>query len=297
MPNTWLALLHCKLHRRPILLWETSTPHPPGWFKQLLMPIIRSFFRTFDGAFAASSACKGYLISMGARPDKVMILPQAIDSTHFGREVDRARERRDETKKLLGIRTSYVIIYCGRFVPGKGLIQLLEAFARIAEILPDVSLMYVGDGPLRQELVDLAKTYGLAERVIVHPYVPAAELPMFYALADVFVLYSWYDTFGVVVAEAMASGLPIVTTPNVGAVQDLVFDGVNGLIVDYDDEVQLIQALKTLLTDHSQREKMGRQSRQIISGWSLDTSARNFATLVMDYMPWNADNLRDTLEK
>lgn len=278
-PNTLLALLHSKLYHTPCVLWETSTPHEPGPVKRVLMPAIRRFFGAFSGAFAASSACKEYLISMGARARGVVVLPQTIDNAYFARESDLARDRRAELKQKLGISTKQVILYCGRFVEGKGLIELLNVFARIAARNPDVSLLYVGEGPLLTKLEERIQALGL-ERVVLHDYVPSEELPAYYALADVFVLFSEYDTFGVVIAEAMACGLPILATPNVGAVSDLVEDGVNGLVVAYPDEDELVQALNRVLDDDPLRANMMSQSRRIISGWTLDLAAQNFCDLV-----------------
>ncbi len=284
MPNTLLALLHSKWLRRPVLLWETSTPHPPSRLKQWLMPFIRLYFRAFDGAFAASSLCKDYLVSMGARADRIGVLPQVIDNAYFMREAERARERRDEIRAGLGISTRHVILYTGRFVEGKGLGELIDAFAKIALTRDDVTLLYVGAGHLKGELVQQTEALGMEGRVIFHPAVHPDELPPIYASADVFVLNSRHDTFGVVVAEAMACGLPIIATPDVGAVKDLVHDKVNGLVVPYGNETELQVALLTLLDNDELREEMGQHSRRIISRWNLDLAANNFCTLIEGVM-------------
>ncbi len=280
MPNTAMALLIRRLQRLPIWLWDTSIAHPPSRLKRALMPLIRRYFGAFDGTCAASTAAKAYLVSMGARSERAIVLPQTIDNAFFETQAARAREQRAELKRALGISTSQVILYCGRFVPGKGLLELVDVFARIAVRNENVSLLYVGDGPLRSELVARSHTHPASERILFHPHVPNVELPKMYAVSDVFVLYSEYDTFGVVIAEAMACSLPIVTTPNVGAVQDLVQEGVNGLLVSYGDSDGLEHALETLLQNDERRNEMGAASHRIISTWDLDLAAQHFNQLV-----------------
>src|SRR5207253_5314890 len=116
--------------------------------------------------------------------------------------------------------------------PRENVLSLLDAFRDLATARADVSLLLVGEGALRAELHARRDAYHLQDRVFIRPFVLQAILPKYYALADVFVLPSVYDTFGVVVAEAMACGLPIVTTPTVGATSSIVVDNENGLLVE-----------------------------------------------------------------
>jgi glycosyltransferase involved in cell wall biosynthesis len=105
-------------------------------------------------------------------------------------------------------------------------------------------------------------------------------LPKFYAMADLFVLPSFYDTFGVVVDEAMASGLPVVTTTRVGAVADLVRDGENGRVVPPGDAEALADAVREILSDAELRQRMSLRASKDIRKWTVEDAAAGFLQCV-----------------
>lgn len=277
MPNTMLALLIRSLRRLPIVLWDTSIPHAPSRLKRLLAPAIRRYFAAFDGYLAASSLSSEYMLSCGARPDRVVLLPQAIDNEFFRARARVHRADRETFKAQLGLAGRRVILYVGQFTERKGLRPLLEAFRVLSERDSCAALLLVGNGPLQQELLHLRALYHLDESVILHEFVQKDELPQYYAASDVFVLPSYYDTYGVVVNEAMASGLPIVTTHGVGSAKDLVQEGTNGFIVPAGSAPPLARALETILENEPLRVKMGSRSQEIISTWTTELAAQNFA--------------------
>lgn len=279
MPNTWVALWKRRRQGLPVVLWDESIPHPPGRTKQALLPVIRRMIGGFDGYLAASSACIEYMVSLGADRSRVVLFPQVADNAFFMNEADRLRPQRAELKAQLGLPPGPVILFVGQLIPRKGVLDLLDAFRQLAPRFPDAGLVFVGDGSLRQELLARRADYGLEERVVVGEFSPQSELPRFYALADIFALPSLYDTFGVVVNEALASSLPVVTTRSVGAVANIVRDGVNGLVVEPNAPDALAGALACLLADEPRRAQMGLASRQIISTWTPAHAAQNFELL------------------
>jgi glycosyltransferase involved in cell wall biosynthesis len=150
---------------------------------------------------------------------------------------------------------------------------LFDAFEQLAAENADVSLVLVGAGALEREMRERRERSRAPERILIRQHVSQLELSRYYAVADVFCLPSLYDTFGVVIVEAMASGLPIVTTSHVGAVADLVRDGVNGRVVQPGDVTGLAQALAQLVSDDTLRKRMGECARERMKSWSVDTAA------------------------
>ncbi len=276
MPNTMLARAMGALRRTPVLLWDESIPHTPGALKRFLMPLLRLYFGSFDGYLAASSGCRAYMIAMGAAPERIVIFPQVADNSFFQSENARLRPQRAAWKRALGITTARVILFVGQLIPRKGILELMDAFEIIAAQDADVSLVMVGEGVLRAELQTRRAGSRHAERIFISPFASQQELPTYYAVADIFVLPSLYDTFGVVVNEAMASGLPIVTTHNVGATADLVADGVNGRVVAPGDAHALAAALCSLLQDETLRDRMGNNALERIGQWTIQTAADAF---------------------
>lgn len=279
-PNTLLTLLIAKCRRTPVMLWETSIPHPSGRLKQFLMPLLRWLVGAYDGYFVSSTLAHKYFFSMGARADRITLLPQVIDTTMFAPAPTGDCAARSEWKAKLGITTRIVILFVGQLTKRKGLENLLEAFHRVSSQNEEVSLLLVGKGPMQAELEKRAEQLGVADRIFFGGYIAGPELPRIYTLSDVFVLPSWYDTFGVVIPEAMACGLPVVTTTSVGAAYDLVRNEVNGFVVEYGDVRALANALAQVTGDETRRAEMGKRSLEIIAEWNLDVAAENFEKAV-----------------
>src|SRR5262249_19643441 len=134
------------------------------------------------------------------------------------------------------------ILYCGQLIERKGVDVLAEAFSRVASIHQHVSLTLVGTGPLDSNLKkQLHQTIG--NRIQLAGFQPVANLPRYFSNADIFVLPSRHDGWGVVVNQAIASGLPVIVSEAVGASADLVRPNVNGIIVPAGDIDRLTTAI------------------------------------------------------
>ena len=133
-------------------------------------------------------------------------------------------------------------LYCGQLIRRKGVDLLLHAFIDVARSNSLATLTLVGDGPLRDELLLQIPT-DLAARIRFAGFQPVEELPPWFSQADVFVLPSRHDGWGVVVNQALAAGLAIVSSDAVGAAADLVQPGVNGCVFPAGDAKNLRDAL------------------------------------------------------
>lgn len=108
------------------------------------------------------------------------------------------------------------------------------------------------------------------------------ELSHYYAIADIFVLPSLSEPWGVVVNEAMASGLPIIATEMVGAVGDIVENGINGYVVPAGNPEALYEAMKRLIENEGLRKEMSEQSRRIIKSWTHKQAVEGFLSAITD---------------
>jgi glycosyltransferase involved in cell wall biosynthesis len=181
-------------------------------------------------------------------------------------------------KADLGVSAERVVLYVGQFIHRKGLPYLLEAFEVVHNRHPDTALVLVGYGPEQQQLVDIAGR-GRGE-VHILPHVEVADLPKMYALADIFVLPSLEETWGLVVNEAMACGLPVVVTDRVGAWVDLVHDGANGFVVPAADSPALAERLERLVSDPQLLRQFGDCSARRIERFTPEDAAASFAEAV-----------------
>ena len=133
--------------------------------------------------------------------------------------------------------------------------SLIEAFAKLGADNP-ARLVIVGDGIVRPQLQSLAQKLGVADRTEFRGFTEPADVPLWYAVADVMVLPSVGETWSVAVLEALASGLPVVTTDTVGAAVDAIKDPAVGTVVPTGNVSGLTAAIAARLADGTGRDRV-----------------------------------------
>jgi rhamnosyl/mannosyltransferase len=192
---------------------------------------------------------------------KCAVIPLGVDTYRFTPPYNDAQAGLPkECIQTVLCKDSFKILFVGRLRYYKGLDTLLQSLT----LLPEAQLTLVGEGPMRRTWEALSQKLGLTERVIFRGEVDDAALPDYYKQADLFVLPASVraEAFGTVLLEAMASGLPCITTELDTGTSWVVEDGVTGIIVPPDDPEALTQAVRTLMQDPSLRSAMGRAGRK-----------------------------------
>ena len=257
-PAFWQASAYCRRHGVPLLVWVESTARDARSESRPLERAKRALIRRASGFFVPGRASAEYVRSFGVPEERVALAPNAVDAGIFGRaNVDRSG------------RASCTFLYAGRLDPEKGLDVLLRAFARAPG-----DLVLAGSGSEEARLRALADG-----RVRFLGPLDRDQLPAVYAEADVFVLPSRSEPWGMVLNEAAAAGLPLVATEGAGAAHDLVEDGVNGFRVAVDDEEALATALRRLAKDEGFRLAAGARSRELVAGFTPEAWADGVAGL------------------
>jgi phosphatidyl-myo-inositol alpha-mannosyltransferase len=182
--------------------------------------------------------------------------------------IDLARFERPQPLPELGDGRP-TILFVGRLERRKGLGYLLRAFMELKAQLEDLRLVIVGDGPMRRWYAGFAARHGL-EDVVMAGYVPASELPRYYASCDVFCAPNTGDeSFGIVLLEAMASGKPIVAT-DIDGFRTVITPGKEGLLVERKSVRGLVRALRLLLDDSELRREMGRHGAETAQSYDWE---------------------------
>jgi len=192
---------------------------------------------------------------LGARVDHVQVVYYGVDARFAPRP---PRKDLVARYRLAGRR---VVLYFGGLKPRKNLGLLLTAWSGLAPRHPDATLLIAGGGPLLDELRAQVARLGLADRVVFTGYVPEVEKADHFNLGNVFVFPSGLEGFGLVVAEAMSSGLPVVAS-NAASIPELVVDGEGGFVCDPTDPEAFAERLALLLADDPLREKLGHANRE-----------------------------------
>ena len=255
-PAFWVALAYCRLRRIPLLVWIESTARDARSEARPLALARGAMVRGASGAFVPGTAAAEYARSLGV--ELVETAPNAIDASVFERAaVDRSG------------RDGCTFLYVGRLDPEKGLDTLLEAFREVPG-----ELALVGAGSDEQRLRALA-----GERVRFEGAKDRDELVDHYRDADVFVLPSRSEPWGMVLNEAAAAGLPLVATEESGAARDLIEEGVNGFRVPAGDVSALRERLTRLAADAELRASAGARSRELARRFTPEAWADGVARL------------------
>lgn len=263
----WIAMLAAFTTGIPVLFrTEAHLLRPPrGWRRVVKQAILPQALRRVHTCLAIGTLNYAFYRAYGVDEHRILQAPYAVDNDFFTAAADRLAPRRDALREKHGVPgAAPIILFAGKLIPQKAPMDLLRAFARAGA---GARLVYVGDGALRDLLEKEAQALGVAERVIFAGFRNQSELPEWYALSDVFALPSTYETWGLVVNEAMCYGLPIVASDSVGAAADLV-DRENGAVFPTGDVDELAKQLTQILSDPEGRTVMGKRSRARIEAWS-----------------------------
>jgi len=252
-PASLRALWWCRRHGRRFVIFTECTPHIDRLLPALQLRLHRWLASRADGLIVASSQARNRLRAFGVPDARIHLGLQSAALAPF-REAARPREAH---KPL-------TVLTVGRLVPDKNLGGLIDGYALAGLSSEDAILDVVGTGFLEAELKQHARRLDVPARFRGH--LAPAELPDVYAAAEIYVLVSTYEPFGVVVREAAASGLPIICSRVAGAAGDVAIEGRNALLIDPDDAGQVAAALRRLLGDPALRERMGAESLALDAG-------------------------------
>jgi glycosyltransferase involved in cell wall biosynthesis len=253
------ALIYAKISRVPITLWAGSHLLS-GHIKNCLTDFYKSFFiPKFSTYITYGTACREQLINYGANPDKIIVGCNTVDIKWFMKKSQEISE--EQIKELKKSYCNKNILYVGEFVERKGVINLIKAFEKLNQ--NDIGLVLVGKGKEKDKYIKYININRI-KNVFIENFVQKDEIVKYYRLADIFVLPSFNEVWGLVVNEAMACGLPVISSIFAGATRDLVKEGINGFSFDPYNIDDLANKIINLLNDDKKREQMGKSSIDII---------------------------------
>ena len=232
-----------------------------------------------DAIMTAGRDGAAFAMRYGVSPERILTVPHVIDFDRYARGSAVARATREAMRSRLGLH-GVTFAYVGRLWSGKGLDQLLDAFAALKrENTRDVSLLLVGDGVDEARLRKRCADEGL-EDVVFAGFHDGDALHPLYASADVFVFPTLGDPFGMVVLEAMACGLPVISTSAAGEIADRIDEGLNGFVVPPADVEALRARMGLLADDKSLRSRMAEAATAKVAAQSPHLWAEAFEEAV-----------------
>lgn len=257
----WQAQRWSRARQKPFLLWSESNVADMRRNWRPIETAKRKFIRSCQGFIVPGISAAEYLRTFKVRDDVIFVAPNAVDVERFSRLAARAREDSDSRSRF-GLPSRF-FLYSGRLVERKGVFDLLTAYATLPEkVRREIGLVFAGDGREREQLFRISRQVKPGT-VVLTGFLQRNELAEVYAHAEALILPTYSDTWGLVVNEAIACGLPIIVTRVAGCAADLVKEGENGFVIGTGDCHALSQAMEKLAIDRTLREQMGACSLEI----------------------------------
>ncbi len=254
-------------------LMEMAKFYKLGFLEKPLWALHRYFYKKADYRLATSKRIKDELEAHNFGPTGLW--RRGVDSKVFAPGHDVTETRRQLTN---GNPDKTLLLFVGRVAPEKQ----IEQIRAVLEALPNTHLAIVGDGPYREKLEQLMA----GTSTTFAGYLKGEALSAAYAAADIFVFPSAIETFGLVVAEAMAAELPVVSS-RVGGVPEIIESGVNGFIFEPNDINQMIAYVRQLTENPTMRKEMGQKARQSVQNltWQqiMDDLVADYHRVIADH--------------
>ena len=255
---SWLKMLHIPYHYEG----DGGVARKATGFKALLKRFIIS---SANVCFSTSHQFDEYCITYGAKKERIWRYPfTSIYKSDILNSVPSEAEKKT-LKEQLGITEEKFILSVGRILHLKGFDILLKAFSQMKT---DWGLYIIG-GEADEELKRI-----IDEREIKNAHFLefklSEEVRKYYMAADIFVLPTRYDPWGLVINEAMAAGLPIITTYSCGAGVEMVKQGINGFLYEAEDAQSLKKHLENLMDSEQNRQHMGEESLSVVRNYTIE---------------------------
>lgn len=241
-----------------------------GWKRALRDRILSVAYRFVDGFLSIGSGNRQYYESLGIESTRIFDVPYTVDNERFIQSSTLSAAARNSIRSKYGLDLNFpVVVYASKFIPRKHPDDLVMAFSALQQEGISASLLLVGTGIMEGELRQMVKSLEL-RNVVFAGFANQSELPSIFGASDVFVLPSENEPWGLIVNEAMCAGLPVIVSAEVGCVQDLIDDGINGCHIPAGDVGSLVTSLRTVLGNECLRKSMGRRAQERISKWSFE---------------------------
>jgi len=231
-----------------------------GWIK-MLAKTQYWVCKKADGVIVPSKYLADIVQGWGVRPDKITVIYNGVDF----KKCDLPRE---EARRKVGIPGNIIISY-GRLVPWKGFKMLIKIMPKILEISQFLRLVIIGDGPEKKNLEMMIKNMGLEKKVYLLGKKNKEEIALYLAASDIYILNSGYEGFSHQILEAMAAGVPVIASA-VGGNKEIINQGKNGFLVRYNDEFNILEAIKGLSRSSEFKEQFAEEGYKTVKKFNVD---------------------------
>ncbi len=247
-------------NRSSFLINDFQMATKKGWIK-ILANIQYWVCKKADGVIVPSEYLAELVRGWGVNANKISVIYNGVDfkPANIGKE---------EARKKIGI-PGNIILSSGRLVAWKGFKMLVKIMPKLLEINQFFRLVIVGDGPDRKSLEAMIRNMSLDRKAYLVGRKPKEDLAIYLAASDMFVLNSGYEGFSHQILEAMVAGVPVIASA-IGGNREAIRQGKNGFLVRYNDEFNLIEAIKGLWQTSELREQFIEEGKKTVEKFSVE---------------------------
>lgn len=269
-----LGIIFCHFLKIPVVLWYRSFNESKSIYRKILNIYIYNLIKLSNYYLVPGEKSKNYLTALNISSDLISIVSNPINNKQY---LSHYNPKRIKVNSVNIVN----ILFVGRFIECKGIWELVRAFRNLTLILgkENIKLHLVGDGELYLDIYKMINKEKLYN-VQMYGFLQNEELYEQYNNADIFILPSYYETWGLVLNEAMNFRLPIIATNTIGAANEIIKNGINGILVDPKNVSHLSDAMLSLINDRSKRLSMGIESEKIIKNNGIDRSGKIFINTI-----------------
>lgn len=277
-----IAFFYCKLKRIKYVLWSGSTKYEKSWRRVVSKPLVKMIVRNSDACIAYGTRAKEYLESLGAESKKIFISFNTTDINRYRILSGKYRKSKSSIKKKMNLGDKYIIMYYGQLIHRKGVDLLIDAYERVKNQYKVASLLIVGSGTLETEYKRIVYRRKLKDVVFIKD--PGdIKVCKYYAISDLFILPSREEVWGLVVNQAMASGLPIVVSDVSGSSADLILEGKNGYTFNSESSKDLCEKISRVLSSRKRSRLMGVKSQGVVKIVNAANTANGFLNSIISF--------------
>jgi glycosyltransferase involved in cell wall biosynthesis len=270
-----------KTHNYKVILRAEFTEMPRRAFNWKSIPrkmYLDWFYRSVDHFNPIGKDGMSHLKTYGIPESKITLSPYAVDDQLFENKSKSLDKRKCRTSLQIG-EEEKVFLFSGKLIPRKQPLLLAKAVLKLCEEFPKLVVSYLGSGPQYDELKQMLEPR-LGRRFIAPGFVNQSELGPHFKSADVFVLPSTYDTWGLVINEAMHFGLPCIVSDMVGSRHDLVESGKTGLVFNHESSNDLASCMKRFLEEDGLSDRMGANAHDLIQKYTIEEAVIGIETAI-----------------
>lgn len=268
------VFLYSLIKRTPYIIWNGSIAKK-GRKDSFIRTLQRRLLTNFATAFVTyGTKAKSYLKSIGADDEKVFIATNTVDTSFFEKETEKHRA-------ILVNDDIHHFLYLGYLVPRKNVGLLIDMANDLQKQRNNFCIDVIGDGESREQLELKVKNLGLSQFVKFHGFKQKHELPPYFAQTKALLFQTDFDIWGLVLNEAMAAGVPCLSSVNAGASSDLIKNGYNGFLVDYENKSDIIEKITFIIENPKEAIEMGKRASEFVNtNVNLNICAKGFVNAI-----------------